>query len=358
VAEAASGASAGPSSEGAEQVRTRSWTGSLRRYTGPRPRPETLALFGSRVADMRAEGNLSLEVFAKSARRSSEWVRSIERGQCAPTEPGFDGLELGFFENESGSKSADLRATYRHLDEEPMGEEARRLRTRHHLSAPLTERLGQDPEGLVPLLHDIAYHDRLLTLTPLAVLAAIATFILGARPWRGSGYDFVRFDFGTVTFLSLVVIACLAFIMPSTSGFLARLAGATRFGDVVGWYEDAVAIRKEEGAVSTDGNWHLPEEVLYSVPRHWGDLRATSLQADLHERLIVVVVFGLVGAGAALAVAFNASSSVADWAPWAALLVLLAIVVRLLFARRRGLAAAVPALVAECYGLQPEDSTT
>jgi transcriptional regulator with XRE-family HTH domain len=357
VAEPASGPSASASSEGAEQVRPRSWAGSRRRYTGPRARPETLALFGSRVADMRAEANLSLEVFAKSSRRSPEWVRSIERGQCAPTGPGFDGLELGFFENESASRSVDLRATYRYLDEEPMGEEARRLRARHNISAPLSERQGQDPEGLVPLLHDIGYQDRLLTLTPLVALAAIATFILGARPWRGSGYDFIRFDFGALTFLGLVVAACLTFVMPSASGFLARLAGATRFGKVTDWYEDAVAIRNEEGSVSTNGNWHVPEEVLYSAPRHWGDLRVTSLEADLHERLIVVVTFGLVGAGTALAVAINASRSVADWVPWAALLVPLAIAMRLLVARRRGLAAAVPTLVAECYGLQPEDSS-
>jgi hypothetical protein len=266
-------------------------------------------------------------------------------------------LELGFFEHDAGSRDVDLRAVYRELDEEPMGEEARRLRTRHDIGVPLSERLGQDPEGLVPLLHDIGYRDRLLTVTPLIILAILATVIFGPRPWRGAGLDFMKFDFGAVTFLGLLAVGCLALIMPAASGIAAWLAHATRFGKVAGYYADVVGIRTKEDAVSVkSGNWHVPEEVLFSAPRYWGDLRATSLQTDFYERLIVVSILGIFGSAIAVALAMSSSDSFVDWVPWFGLLVALVVALGVLVSRRRGHAAAVPALVAECYGVQPDDS--
>jgi hypothetical protein len=355
MAESSSEAGSDPSSASLDEVRNQPWVGPLRRYEGPRPRPETLAVFGSRIADMRSEANLSLEVFAESACRSREWVRSIERGLCAPSAPGFDSLELGFYDNEAGPSDIDLRATYHRLDEDPMGDEARLLRSRHGLSTPSSDRLGQDPEGLVPLLHDIAFQDRLLTLTPLAVLALVLALVFGAMPWSGSGYDLLDFDLSAVTFVSLIVVAILTFVMPATSGFLASVSRMTRFGAVARAYADSASIRENEGAVSPGTNWHIPEEVLFSTPRYWGDLRATSLAVDLHERLIVVGIPSVFCTLVALAIAVNASSAITEWVPWSLILIALTVGLRYLLVRRASIAAAVPTLIAECYGLQPEE---
>lgn len=346
----------GAPSGAAEVSEARSPVRLARRYDGPRPRPETLSLFGCRLADMRSEACLSLEAFAEGAHRSTEWVRSVERGQCALSNEGFMGLKLGFFRNHATEKYVDLIGLYKHLDEEPLGEEARRLRERHNIDIPQSERLGQDPDGLIPILHDIAYQDRLLTVTPLVLAVGFGLTLYSGRPWRGNGFDFAGLDLGVLTFFALVAVACLALIMPATSGFLTGLAIATRSKNVREYRFEAAAIRNDEGAVADNGrSWHIVGEGLFSVPSHWGDLRQTSLHADFFERLIAITVGGLSVLSVALVLAVEGSRAPGSWLPWATLLLMLGVALRLLFARRSEYAAAVPGLIAECYGVQPRE---
>jgi hypothetical protein len=223
--------SAGPPSEEAARTLPPPIFAALYRYPRRIYRPETLLTFGAYIFDRRRRANMSADVFARETMRSQEWVESVERGDCCPTPLGLEALEIGFDSAESRINRAKLSEKLNQFDTEPWNHDAQLLRRKYDLG-PLSSPspASGDTDGLIPLLHEIAYQDRLLTLTPLVLFLGLVGLLGAGQPWRGNGFDFVGLDFGAISFLGLGVVAFASLILPRVSAMLGALCRVTRVG--------------------------------------------------------------------------------------------------------------------------------
>lgn len=327
----------------------------VRRISRSVPRAETLQLFGSHLFSLRKQAGLSLEVFARGTTRNVDWVQSVERGACCPSQAGFEELELGFENHEEILAGTSLQAVFEELEREPLGEGAQELRQNFQFAGPSAQSDSSDPDGLVPLLQDIAYQDRLLTLTPLALLLALLATLAAGRPRNGNGIDidFNSVNFDGFTLIALAVTAAVALVLPSVSRALTWACAHTRVRDAKIWHTKVSDIRAEEGAVDRSLGWYVAEERIYSVPEHWGVLRSTCLEVDLYERIILVLLVAIASGLWCTAVAIDAASGLGGWFPWASVVVILAFIATAAYRRQQTLARAVATRVSMAYGIQP-----
>lgn len=329
--------------------------------TFPRPagdvvRAESLQLLGCYLVDQRTAAQLSLDVLARRAARSEEWIASVERGECCPTPRGFAALNKGLREGGIGMAAGiDIRTAYQGLDAEPFGDMARELRTKYGLAGPAAnEYAASDLGAVMPLLQETRYQDRILALTPLVLLATVLGFFVVGRPWRGRGLDFMQLDFEAVALLGVSAATFSSLVLPAIGRLLQRLSVLVRFGRVRWSYDYVSHIRRSEQAVRATGAWYVAEEGQFLVHSYRTRARSLCLEADLSERLILVFVGGLLAAIAALSAALSSSPAVASWAPWALSAVALVVLLGMFFRRQQRLAIAIPVVLDDGYGVPPE----
>jgi hypothetical protein len=282
-------------------------------------------------------------------------VASIERGACAPSARGFEALKRGFVAGGVDADEVALGPTYQRLDAEPFGDLALSLRERFGLVTPATSTSDQDPDGLVPLIRNIRYQDRLLTVTPLVLLGAAIIFFVAARPWRGRGIDLVKLDFGAISFLAIGVIALASLVMPHVAGLLQICCDRTRVGWPRRWHSKATEIREREQAAFSSPGWCIPEEIPFMVPSRGEELRSLCLELDLYERLVLVSASCVVLSLASLGLAASASLAMTSCAPWILVTLLTMGILIAAIVRRRRLAAAVPGSLYRAFGYVADD---
>lgn len=323
-------------------------------FIGQTPSRLTLQLFGCYVVDQRRQARISFDVFARAAVRSDEWLSSVERGACAPSPRGFAALERGFHYGGADIDAIDLGGTYQRLDAEPFGDLAGRLRIKFGLQVPSkSDSSLSDPDGMLPLLQTIRFHDRLLTITPLILLTALIGVFWAGRPWRGHGIDLRSLDFGAISFVALGVIAFASLVMPTLSRLLLRACERTRFGDARVQHRGLWEYRsKEQVPLRRSLGWSAEEELPFLVPESREEFSTACLELDLYERLILVL-----GAGTALyltAVLFarNANASISSWIPWAVAAGLTLAATIASIGRRAGLSRRAAVVARDAYGVR------
>jgi hypothetical protein len=310
-------------------------------------------LFGSHIVSIRERYGVGQDVFASNALRSPEWISGVERGAIVPSPTGLKSLESGLLRLGFPIDDLDLESDLSRFESEPMSVDAQNLRAKYQLGRTPSDETLRDPDGLIPLLHDLRYQDRLLTLTPLTLLAFfVAVFALGA-PWRGSGIKVDSPNIAIVTFVALGVIAFGSLLLPPINRLLAWFAESSRIGESRAWHRDARRTRDKENAVEPTGNWYVPGEEMYSTPEHRRMLKGMCLEADLYERLILVLATGDVLGVLSLVLAVNDSTQWRSWLSWLLATVALVCLTTLALIRRRSLARWIPVILRLSYGRQP-----
>jgi hypothetical protein len=298
-----------------------------------KPRAETQVLFGAFVAKCRRAAGLSINEFAVAAnfafdpcstgaecaetfsccqicvqplscpRRTTTWLSEIERGSTCPTPNGLATLTLGFklagpaglkaLANEYKDLQRGLHSAYRAFDTDVYGLPARRLRAEFNLSVPsFRDSPARQASGLLPVLNEIPYSYRQLTLLPLALLALVVAGTLWSEPWeKGATNRLPTTSLGNALPYAILVVVCFAFILHAVSEKLDCIAEKLRFGNPKTVFQRLRIARHLEfqgqyAEVEGSKRWFEPLEAAYLMPRNRKYVLDFGLECDLLDRLI------------------------------------------------------------------------
>ncbi len=267
----------------------------------PSIRDSTARLLGAVIYEERTKRGISEEGFADSLKRTKDWLAAVERGEVIPTEELVLVIEEVLIDNPGANDAdvdVDLFAVVEELELRPYGQVARCIR--HAYDIPLELDSSADSGAPVasnsanPVVASVRATDRLLVLSPLLVVIALATV--------GAALLFTTTPLPTIDWTMPVLstgalVGFFALVLTPLDRILDRLAEISRNGKARDSYALALDIYNDAGLTPPPGvKWyssthekHLLRGARYAATR-W------TLLADFAERLSGLVSLLLIAA--------------------------------------------------------------
>lgn len=266
-------------------------------------RRSTSILLGTYVRELRAQHRLDVDVLATCVGegRTSQWLRSLERGEFIPTYSMLHLLSSAFDEACLVSPRYDLAEVYQGLLDEPGSDLADALRARVLPGTQMSETELEDREvvGLKLYSDGLSQQDRLLGLFPSLLALVLLGLVLASlneatsqlSVWPGTS----------------LVVAALVFL---GSAVAILVPGLRRFLDVLSRpihvLSGAFGKRKDPQAWAATlglslehaGRWHQPAFNAHITSAHRRPFGDVSVAADFAVRVSTVFLLGGLSAAA------------------------------------------------------------
>ncbi|MDH4277543.1 MAG: hypothetical protein OEZ14_05695 [Acidimicrobiia bacterium] len=267
--------------------------------------------------------------------RSTEWLAAVEAGTCVPAPFGLQLLRHVL--SEAAGRPIDPWAVLHEIEEDPWGDQARLLRRRHDLQFRPDQNWNVDEsDGLLPVVDEIEYRDRLLIVFPLTVFLLLVGVALLARPDGELGVG-VEVDLAVSALAFSVFTTSVYFELRWLNSALDRLTAWFRQGSRRRWFGAMEEVRNLQGhQLAVQDGWYRPGEFRFLIPSCRDRFRSLAREIDISERVAVVLFLfaGLLLAPSVL-VAVHAQS-VDPVQQWLLLIAVSAVVAMRLLYRLRG----------------------